>query len=317
MSKVSILGGAGFIGSNLAMFLSQFCEEVLVVDNYSNASPFFKDLLLRYQNIRFEKLSVENLDELVVAQNGFDSVIHLASNADIAAAAKNPLVDFENGTLLTSNALEASRRSGIKRFIYASGSGVYGGTEGPHKEQDASLMPVSTYGASKIAGEALVAAYAARFNMVGRIFRFANVVGPMQTHGVAFDFINKLRNNRKKLDVLGNGTQKKSYVWVDDVNLALKNALFDKSPFALDTFNVSSDDTISVDEISQIVVKQMFPNGDFPQVNFASTNEGWPGDVPYIKLDNSKLKSTGWAPTKNSYEAIFDSVKSMLNNSLT
>lgn len=311
-SRIAILGGAGFIGTNLTSFLCQTADEIIVVDNGSNSSPHFGAKFADFSNVRLENVDVANLQRLIYSIQGCDTVVHLASNADIAAAAINPVIDFENGTYLTSNALEAARRAGVSRFIYASGSGVYGDTIGPHSEGNVSLAPVSTYGASKIAGEALVAAYAFRFNIISRVFRFANVVGPLQTHGVSYDFIRKLRNNPSELNVLGNGTQDKSYVWVDDVNAAIKHAIYDSSEALFDAFNVSSDDTITVREISEIVINQMFIGKAKPKVTFASTNEGWPGDVPYIRLDNSKLKFLGWNPSRTSRQSIEDSVASML-----
>lgn len=311
-SRIAILGGAGFIGTNLTSFLRQTADEIIVVDNGSNSSPHFDAKFANFSNVNLKNVDVANLQRLTDSIQGCDTVVHLASNADIAAAAINPVIDFENGTYLTSNSLEAARRAGVRRFIYASGSGVYGDTIGPHSESDVSLAPVSTYGASKIAGEALVAAYAFRFNIISRVFRFANVVGPLQTHGVSYDFIRKLRNNSSELNVLGNGTQDKSYVWVDDVNAALKHAIYDSSDALFDVFNVSSDDTITVREISEIVINQMFTGKAKPNVTFASTNEGWPGDVPYIRLNNSKLKSLGWKPTRTSKQSIEDSVASML-----
>jgi len=311
-SRIGILGGAGFIGTNLTIYLQNAADEIIVIDNGSNSSPQFAKKMMGLPNVKLLSVDVGDLGKLTNAIQGCDTVVHLASNADIAAAAVNPVIDFENGTFLTSNALEASRRAGVQRFIYASGSGVYGDTVGPHSEGDVSLSPVSTYGASKIAGEALVAAYAFRFNMVSRVFRFANVVGPMQTHGVSFDFIKKLKANPTELNVLGNGTQDKSYVWVDDVNAALKGAMNDSPKLLFDVFNVASDDTLTVREISEIVIQQMFVGKEKPKVLFAKTNEGWPGDVPYIRLNNSKLKSHGWKPSRTSRQSIEDSVSSML-----
>ncbi len=312
-SRIGILGGAGFIGTNLTKYLLEFVDEIVVIDNGSNSSPFFAKEFSANRKVKLLNVDVADLQKLSESILGCDTVVHLASNADIAAAALNPIIDFENGTFLTSNALEASRRVGVKRFIYASGSGVYGDTPGPHAESDVSLSPVSTYGASKIAGEALVAAYAFRYNIVSRVFRFANVVGPMQTHGVSFDFIKKLKANPSVLNVLGNGSQDKSYVWVDDVNEALKNGVMDSSSLLFDVFNVASDDTLTVREISEIVIRKMFTGADKPEVLFASTNEGWPGDVPYIRLNNSKLKASGWKPSRSSKQAIEDSISSMLS----
>jgi UDP-glucose 4-epimerase len=182
---------------------------------------------------------------------GHDIVIHLASNPDIARAATEPEIDFYQGTALTNNVVEAMRRTGVRRILYASGSGVYGDLGELEVQEDyGPLIPVSTYGASKLAGEALISAYCFMFDLSGCAFRFGNVVGPRQTHGVGFDFVRRLRADPSRLSILGDGTQSKSYIHISDVVAAVLHAnSYCMKPF--ETFNVATGDYITVTEIAE------------------------------------------------------------------
>ena len=188
---------------------------------------------------------------LATTMAGSETVIHLASNPDIARAVTEPAIDFDAGTLLTHHVVEAMRRSGAHRILYASGSGVYGDIGELEADEDhGPLVPISTYGASKLAGEALISAYCSMFDLTGCVFRFGNVVGPRQTHGVGFDFICRLLEDPDRLRILGDGRQSKSYVHVSDVVEAVLLAA-EAAPRPIATYNVATGDYITVSEIAR------------------------------------------------------------------
>ena len=189
-----------------------------VYDNFSSGREVTSSGAPTTRASRSFAADVKDLETLIEAARGHDAVVHLASNPDIARAATEPSIDFDEGTLLTHHVLEAMRVAGVERILYASGSGVYGDLGETEADEDwGPLVPISTYGASKLAGEALISAYSFMFGLSGRAFRFGNVVGPRQTHGVGFDFVRALLADPTRLRILGDGTQSKSYIHVDDV----------------------------------------------------------------------------------------------------
>ena len=203
--KIFIAGGAGFIGSHLAhrILNDSECERLIIYDNFTSGKDWHIADLIQDTRVNVIHADIKDLDQLANAMKGADTVFHFASNPDIAKAMIQPDVDFWEGTYLTHNILEAMRINNIKKIIYPTGSGVYGETGYQEVGEDyGPLLPISTYGASKLAGETLINAYCHMFNMVGRAYRFANVVGPRQTHGVAYDFIRKLRENPAELTIL-------------------------------------------------------------------------------------------------------------------
>jgi UDP-glucose 4-epimerase len=241
---------------------------------------------------------------------GVDVVFHLASNPDIARAVREPDVDFWEGTYLTQNVLEAMRQNGVPRLLYSSGSGVYGDTGTQAVVETYSPMrPISTYGASKLAGEALICAYCHMFDMHALAFRFANVVGPRQTHGVAYDFVLRLLRDPTRLQILGDGSQSKSYIHVDDVLDAIL-FLYDRGWQGFDVFNVATQDYVTVRDIADLVVRQL----GLSQVEFSFTggDRGWKGDVPVVRFDTNKLRALGWANRRSSREALLASVDSLI-----
>lgn len=283
----TIVGGAGFIGRHLARHLADRGE-----------TPRIYDRAVCGQH-------VENLPELTSACRGADVVVHLASNADIAAAAKDPTIDFYQGTLLTQNVLEACRLAEVPTVLYASGSGVYG-EQGDFADTDAEgvIEPISTYGASKLAGEALLAAYCHMFDMTGRSFRFANVVGPGQTHGVGYDFLRKLQADPAKLDILGDGTQKKPYLYVDDAIAAMFAVLTpDRHDDRYDVFNVGPEDWLTVSEIADMACAILGLQD--VEYRYTGGDRGWLGDVPTVTMDTFAIRRNyGWKPTYTSWEAM-------------
>jgi UDP-glucose 4-epimerase len=252
-----------------------------------------------------------DLPRLSAAMAGHELVIHLASNPDIAAAMTNPAVDFDEGTLITHHVLEAMRRAGVRRIAYASGSGIYGDLGELEVDEDhGPLVPVSTYGASKLAGEALISAYAHMFDIQGLAFRFGNVVGRRQTHGVGFDFVRKLLERPDRLEVMGDGSQSKSYVLVSDVVTAVLGASDRESSAPFIAYNVATGDYITVREIAVLAVEALGLQD--VEILYGEEPRGWKGDVPIVRLDTSRIRATGWSPSCGSRQALRASMEAML-----
>ncbi|HWI73249.1 MAG TPA: NAD-dependent epimerase/dehydratase family protein, partial [Baekduia sp.] len=236
-----IAGGAGFIGSHMTRrLLEDPAQEVVVFDNLSSGTKDYLDGVLDDERLTFVTGDLQDLDATVAAIEGCDRMFLYAANPDIAKAVTEPTIDFWQGTYLTNNAIEAARVAGVKKIIYSSGSGVYGDRgEEAVVEDVGGMHPVSTYGASKLACEAMMSAYSHMFGLDVVVFRFANVVGPRQTHGVTYDFVRKLRDDPTRLTILGDGQQSKSYIHVSDVvDAMLKMADADGRPF--DVFNAGT-----------------------------------------------------------------------------
>ena len=317
--KIFISGGAGFIGSHILQKLisKSSTQAITVYDNFTSGSmehlaPVLSDLKLKVING-----DIKDLSTLTNAMSGADLVVHFAANPDIAKAVTQPDIDFWEGTYLTQNILEAMRKNGVEKILYTSGSGVYG--EAPEiafKEDYGPLFPISTYGASKLACEALISSYCHMFGIRGRAFRFANVVGPKQTHGVGYDFIRRLRLDSSKLRILGDGTQSKSYIHVDDVLNAMllvyEDMKLDRSP-VFDVFNVATDDYISVTDIANIACEVARIDPLSVIYEYTGGDRGWKGDVPKVLFNVNKIKGLGWKATRSSALAIKDSISSMMN----
>ena len=312
-ARFCIVGGAGFIGSHFTdrLLASSHTERVTLFDNFSAGREWHYEQHLNDPRLDVVRADVADLDALTHAVRGHEVVIHLASNPDIARAATEPEIDFYQGTLLTNNVVEAIRRTGVRRLLYASGSGVYGelGTT-PVSEDTGPLLPVSTYGASKLAGEALISSYCAMFELKACAFRFANVVGPRQTHGVGFDFLRRLAADPRRLRILGDGQQSKSYIYVADVVEAVLLA-HERCIEPYQVFNVSTGDAITVNEIAAeaaacLGLKQP------PVHEYSGGSRGWKGDVPVVRLDASRIRALGWAPKRNSREAMRAALDAMV-----
>jgi UDP-glucose 4-epimerase len=311
-SKYFIVGGCGFIGSHFtdALLGKNHVEKVTLYDNFSSGREWHYQHHIHDSRLTVVRGDVENTAQLAKAMVGHDVVIHLASNPDIAKAATHPDIDFWQGTALTNSVLEAMRLSGVNRLLYASGSGVYGDLGEEEAQEDrGKLLPISTYGASKLAGEVLINSYCYMFGMTACVFRFGNVVGPRQTHGIGFDFAKRLISNPKELTILGDGSQSKSYIYVDDVVNAvlLANNLLDKK---FEIYNVATGDYITVKEIAGLVAKCLnLSNVDF---TFGIGNRGWKGDVPIIRLNTDRICALGWRCSKSTREALQASIMAML-----
>ena len=216
---------------------------------------------------------------------GIDTVIHLASNPDIARAAVEPAIDFDSGTVLTHHVLEAMRVAGATRIVYASGVASTGTLVRRRSTRTmVRLLPISTYGASKLAGEALISAYCHMFGLRGFVFRFGNVVGPRQTHGVGYDFLRRLSSEPGHLRILGDGRQSKSYIHVADVVEAVLLAAT-RNPAPVATYNVATGDYITVGEIADMAVEVMGLDPEHTEFEFSGTDRGWKGDVPVMQVE--------------------------------
>ena len=311
LTQSFIAGGAGFIGSHLTReLLRRSDQEVVVFDNLVSGSAAHLDGLLENPRLRLVQADLRELETVVEAMCGSDHVYLFAANPDIAAAVENPSVDFWQGTYLTHNVIEAARINGVSRITYASGSGVYGDLGGREvDERFGPLIPVSTYGASKLGCEAMLAAYAHMFGIHSVVFRFANVVGARQTHGVTYDFVRHLLEDPERLRILGDGSQSKSYIHVSDVVSAMLT-LTDLGWEGFDVFNAGTGDYLTVTEIANLVVERM----GLPGVRYEYTggSRGWKGDVPIVRFASDKLLSLGWRCRHSSTEALLDSIDANL-----
>jgi len=313
-SSYFIVGGAGFIGSHFTDHLlgGTSTTRLTVFDNFSSGHEWHIDAHTSDSRFRVVRGDASDQSILTEAMAGHDTVIHLASNPDIARAATEPAIDFDQGTMLTHNVVEAARRNGVDLVLYASGSGVYGDIGETEADEDfGPLTPVSTYAASKLAGEALLSAYCSMFGVRGRAFRFANVVGARQTHGVGFDFIRKLRDDPQRLVILGDGQQSKSYIHIDDVIRAVMIA-GERETRPYQVYNVATPDYITVTQIADIVIRSMGLEDGNVAIEYTGGRVGWRGDVPVVRLDASRIRDLGWECERSSVQAIEDSVRAML-----
>jgi len=306
-----ITGGAGFIGAHLVNLLLDTTDaEITVFDNFSTGRRWAFGDRVRNPRLRIIEADAQDQRRLVETIGGHDQVYHFAANSDIARAQREPAIDFCNGTVPTHNVLEAMRLTGVKRITFTSGSGVYGEVGAtPVKEDYDRMLPVSTYGACKLACEALISAYSFMFDMTGTVFRFANVVGPHQTHGVAYDFIRRLARDPSQLKIFGDGTQSKPYIHVEDV-LAAFRLLEREQQSGYQYFNVGTQDFLTVREIADIVCERMGLKD--VRYNFTGGSRGWKADVPVYRLNTDKIRGLGWRSARDSRAAVTAAVDAML-----
>jgi UDP-glucose 4-epimerase len=313
VSRCFIVGGAGFLGSHFTdRLLEDDAAEVTIFDNFSSGREWHLESHADDERLRVVRGDVKDLESLSEAMRGHEVVIHLASNPDIARAATEPAIDFEEGTLLTHHVVEAMRVTSTPQILYASGSGVYGDIGETEADEDfGPLVPISTYGASKLAGESLIASYCHMFDLRGCAFRFGNVVGSRQTHGVGFDFVRSLLRDPERLRILGDGSQSKSYIHCSDVIEAVLMAVErTEQPFA--AYNVATGDYITVTEIANLAVECVGLAPDRIEFEYTGGNRGWKGDVPVVRLDTQRIRSLGWQNSMGSREALRGSMLAML-----
>jgi UDP-glucose 4-epimerase len=303
--RVLLTGGAGFIGSHLADELLRLGNDVAVVDNFSSGRREFISHL--ESNERFSLREADILSEDVETLIGdADCVFHLAANPDVRLGIEDTRVHLDQNIIATYSLLEGMRRTGAKELLFTSTSTVYGeASEIPTREDYGPLVPISLYGASKLACEALIASYCHTFDLKACFYRFANVVGSRSTHGVIHDFIEKLRRDPSRLEVLGRepGTVK-SYCHISDCVQALVHGWKILSE-PVEIYNIGSDDAIDVRTIADVVVRELdLENVAYDWTGGVDDGRGWKGDVRKMQLSIEKLKSTGWAPRYGSKDAV-------------
>ncbi|WP_456452449.1 NAD-dependent epimerase/dehydratase family protein [Thermococcus sp.] len=313
--KILVTGGAGFIGSHLVDALMEMGHEVRVVDDLSAGS--LENIKRWLDNGRFEFIEGDLREPGVCSEavKGVDAVFHLAANPEVRIGAQSPELLYETNVLLTYNILKAMRRENVGYLIFTSSSTVYGEAKIiPTPEDYAPLEPISVYGGVKLAAEALISGYAHTFGIKSLVFRLANIIGERSNHGVIYDFINKLRRNPEELEILGDGTQRKSYLHVSDTVEAMLYLFerFKGEGKTFDVYNLGSEDWITVREIAEAVSRGMGLSPRFRFTGGVDGGRGWKGDVKFMRLSIEKAKSKGWEPGMNSYQAVERTVRELI-----
>ena len=295
MRRACITGGAGFIGSNLADRLLADGSEVVVVDDFRTGRRAFLGDAAKHPHFRLVEGDVLSPGILEDAFAGCDWVFHLQANADVRHGLERPRLDLEQNTIATSKVLEAMRQTGVSNIVFSSTGSVYGEPELFPTPEDAPFpLQTSLYGASKLAGEGLIAAYATGFAITGVICRFVSILGERYTHGHVIDFYRSLKDDPRQITVLGDGKQEKSYLYVQDCIEAILTAVArHEGQGGAHVYNLGTDETVIVDESLALITGRL---GCTPAVRHTGGIRGWTGDSPLIRLDTSKIRSLGWAP---------------------
>jgi UDP-glucose 4-epimerase len=308
--KCVVTGGAGFIGSHLVDALLAAGNEVTVVDNLSGGKREFLQPHAGNRRFRFVEADLSAEGFICEDFKGADTVFHLAANPDVRTGATDTKTPIRQNIMITYNVLESMRLNGVSRIAFTSTSTIYGeATVVPTPEDYGPLLPISLYGASKLSCEALISSYCHTFGMKAWIYRFANIVGDRGTHGVIYDFIRKLRADPKKLTILGDGRQSKSYLHISDCVEAMLFVV-ENAREQVNVYNIGSDDRFDVTGIARVVAGEM----GLKDVAFEYTggDRGWKGDVPYMALSIGKIKALGWKPAHDSEASVCLCVKQLL-----
>ncbi len=311
--KAFVTGGAGFIGSHLVDKLNNRGDFVTVYDNLSSGKKQFLEQHIKNDNFRLIEADLLDLDRLKKEIKDHDFVFHIAANPFVRLGEKQTRLDLEQGAIVTYNILEGMRVNDIKKMVFSSSSVVYAETPPISiPEEYGPTLPISLYGAGKLAAEGLISAFCGTFGVQAWIYRFANVVGIRGTHGVIVDFIDKLRKDPKELEILGDGKQQKPYLHVSDVVDGMLHG-FEHSNEPVNLFNLSCDSNTTVTRIAEMVIEEMgLKDVEF---KFTGGKRGWPGDVPRFQLDASKIKKLGWKENYTSDEAVRKAIREILDNS--
>lgn len=311
--KFLVTGSAGFVGSSIVDFLLSRGDEVSGIDNFSTGQREFVEPALKNKNYHFFEIDLLDFEKASEVLSSFkpEVVVHLAANADVRFGLNHPRKDLEQGTLVTFNVLEASRLAGVKKFCYASTGSVYGEPSVfPTPETCPFPVQTSLYAASKLAGEALIQAYAEGYEMKGYIFRFVSILGERYTHGHILDFARKLLENPHSISILGDGKQRKAYLNIKDCVRAMTH-LIATCEEKINIYNLGPDEFIDVDQSLSLICKQM--NVD-PKRVYEGGKRGWVGDSPFIFLDCAKLKNTGWRAEHSLKNSISETLTYLLKN---
>src|SRR5947209_5266354 len=309
--RTLVTGGAGFIGSNMVDRLLRAGHTVIAYDNFSTGQARFLEHLSGSPNFTLVNADVLDLGALTDAARGCDIVFHLAANADVRFGTEHPRKDLEQNTIATFNVLEAMRAVGVRRIVFSSTGSIYGEPEiFPTPETVPFPVQTSLYGASKLAGESLIQAYSEGFGFQGYIFRFVSILGEGYTHGHVFDFYKSLRANPSELRVLGDGHQRKSYLYVQDCIDAIFLAL-ERAQGKVNIFNLGTDEYCEVNDSIGWITTHL---GVTPKLNYTGGDRGWIGDSPFIFLDCSKIRALGWRPGLSIREGIILTLKYLQAN---
>jgi UDP-glucose 4-epimerase len=308
---IVITGCAGFIGSNMADRLLAQGRDVIGIDNFSTGQRRFLESARRHPRFRLVECDLLDLQRLTESFKGADTVLHFAANADVRFGTEHPRKDLEQNTIATFNVLEAMRANGIRRIAFSSTGSVYGEAPTIPTPEDAEFpVQTSLYGASKLAGEGLIAAYSEGFGFQSYIFRFVSILGERYTHGHVYDFYKQLLADPKRLRVLGNGRQRKSYLYVQDCVDAILLAM-EKATAKVNIFNLGVDAYCEVNDSIGWISEAL---GLKPQLEYTGGDRGWIGDNPFIFLDTKKIRALGWQPKLSIREGVVKTVEYLRAN---
>jgi UDP-glucose 4-epimerase len=309
--RVLVTGCGGFIGSNLTDHLLEKGHEVLGYDNFSTGQISFLKSAQKSSRFSLVQDDILNLNSLTQAMKGCEFVYHLAANADVRFGLAHPRKDLEQNTIATFNVLEGMRANGIRRIAFSSTGSIYGEPDiFPTPENAPFPVQTSLYGASKMAAEALIEAYCEGFGFQGYLFRFVSILGERYSHGHVFDFYKSLRNNPEELRVLGDGHQKKSYLYVRDCLEAMDIAI-DTAADKVNIFNLGTDEYCEVNDSIGWITEHLHLH---PKLLYAGGKRGWVGDSPFILLDCRKIRSRGWKPKQSIREGVIRTLQYLQEN---